>query len=146
MDNAIEPTVGHWYQDLEDGELFQVLAFDEDESVLEMQYFDGDLEEVSLEEWRGMDVEVTDAPEDWTGPVDDVERDDLDFSEIRSEGERRGLAEERRRAELQEPGYGASGETLSERRKADEQREAEVVRGTEREARAEEAGARGDVE
>lgn len=146
MDNAIEPTVGHWYQDLEDGELFQVVSSDEDEAVLELQFFDGDVEEVSLEEWRGMDVEVTDAPEDWTGPVDDVERDGIDFSESRSEGERRGLAEERRRADLQHRGYDGFGETLSERRPADEQREAEVIRGTEREARAEEARARGDAE
>jgi hypothetical protein len=145
MDNAIEPTVGSWYQDLEDGEIFQVVSSDEDESVLEIQYFDGDLEQVSLDEWRGMDVEVTDAPEDWTGPVDDLERDDLDYSEIRSEGERRGLAEERRRAEVQNSDYGDFGEALSTRRRSDEQREAEVIRGAEREARAE-TRARGNAE
>lgn len=145
MDNAIEPTVGSWYQDLEDGDIFQVVSSDEDESVLEIQYFDGDVEEVTLEEWRGMDVEVTDAPEDWTGPVDDVERDDLGYSEIRSQGERPGLAEERRSAELHNSGYGDFGQTFSERRRFDEQREAELIRGTEREARAE-TRARGNAE
>ena len=138
MDNAIEPTVGSWYQDLEDGEIFQVVSSDEDESVLEVQYFDGDVEEVSLDEWRGMDVEVTAAPEDWTGPFDHVEREDLGYSDIRSEGERRDLAEQRRRAALQTTGYGGYRRTISERQPADEQREAEVIRGTEREARAEE--------
>ncbi len=139
MDNAIEPTVGRWYQDLEGGELFQIVSSDADEAVLEVQYFDGDVEEISLEEWRGMDVEVTDPPEDWTGPVDEVAREDLDFSEIRSEGERRGLAEERRRAGLQQTRYDDFNPTLSERRMVDEQREAELIRGTEREARADDS-------
>lgn len=145
MDNVIEPAVGHWYQDLEDGEVFQVVSTDEDEAVLELQYFDGDVEEVSMEEWRGMDVEVTDPPEDWTGPVDGVAPDDIDFSESRSEGERRGLAEERRRADLQHTDYGDFDETPAERSLADEQREAEVIRGTEREARRD-ARMRGDAE
>lgn len=104
MQNEIDPAVGSWYQHLSDGTLFQVTAVDEDEELVEFQNFDGDIGEVSLNEWRNWDIEVTDAPEDWTGPVDDVEYDDLDYSETRSEGERRGLAEERRRQHLQQTG------------------------------------------
>lgn len=104
MDNDIEPAVGNWYQHLDDGQLFQVTAFDEDESLVEFQNFDGDIGEVSLDEWHNWDIEVSDPPEDWTGPVDDIDIDDLDYSEIRSSGERRGLAEERRSADLQNRG------------------------------------------
>jgi hypothetical protein len=43
-------------------------------------YFDGDIEEVSLIVWRTMDLEVAEAPEDWTGPMDDIEPDDLGYS------------------------------------------------------------------
>lgn len=111
MLNEIEPAVGNWYQHLEDGALFQVIAVDEDEALVEFQNFDGDIGEVSLNEWHNWDIEVTAAPEDWTGPVDDVEWDDLDYSEIRSEGERRALAQERRRQRLQETGLPGDEET-----------------------------------
>lgn len=104
MENDIEPVAGNWYQHLDDGTLFQVTAVDEDESLVEFQNFDGDIGEVSLDEWRNWDIEVSDPPEDWTGPVDDIEIDDLDYSEIRSAGERRGIAEDRRSERLQHRG------------------------------------------
>ncbi len=104
MENDIEPVVGNWYQQLDDGTLFQVTAVDEDEGLVEFQNFDGDIGEVSLDEWRNWDLEVSDPPEDWTGPVDDIEIDDLDYSEIPSPGERRGIAEDRRSERLQHRG------------------------------------------
>lgn len=104
MDNEIEPSVGNWYQHIDDGTLFQVIAVDEDEELIQFQVFDGDISEVSLEEWHNWDIEISDPPEDWTGPVDDVDLDDLDYSEIRSEGERRALAEEQRSQRLQQTG------------------------------------------
>lgn len=104
MQNEIDPAVGRWYHHLDDGTLLRVTAVDEDENLVEFQDFDGDIGEVSLDEWHNWDIEVTDAPEDWTGPVDGVEAGDLGYSDIRSEGERRGVAEERRRQYLQERG------------------------------------------
>lgn len=81
MDNEIEPIPGNWYENLTDGELFQVVAYDDSDKLVELQHFDGDLEEVSLKVWRGMDVQAAEAPEDWTGPIDKVERDDVEFNE-----------------------------------------------------------------
>lgn len=118
MDNDIEPTIGSWYHDLANDDVFQVVATDEDEGTVELQFFTGDIEEMSINEWRGLDLEVTDPPEDWTGPVDSIEREDLDYSEVRSEGERRGLAEERRSAELQ--GWDVDRGTTSDWRPEDE--------------------------
>lgn len=135
MNNDIEPAIGNWYQDLADGATFQVVSTDEDEAMVELQYFDGDIEEVTLDEWRGMELEATDAPEDWSGPIDDLERDDQGFSETRSEGERRGLAEARRSADLQNPDLATRADTLDEQSPPDEERESEVIRGTRREAR-----------
>jgi hypothetical protein len=43
--------------------------------------FDGDLEEMDFDEWHQQSIEAIEPPEDWTGPVDDVERDDLGYSE-----------------------------------------------------------------
>jgi RNA polymerase-binding protein DksA len=101
MINDIEPAVGNWYQRVDDDTLFQVIAIDEDEELIEFQDFDGDIGEVTLDEWRQWDIEVSDPPEDWTGPVDDVELDDLGYSEIRSEAELR-IPEARRSEELQD--------------------------------------------
>ena len=116
MDNAIEPAVGSWYQRMDNGQVFQVVAVDDDERLVEFQHFDGDLEEVSFAEWRTWDLEVTAAPEDWTGPMDEIERGDLGYSELRSEGERRGLAQEREREALQGSGIpGSEGGRLPDR-------------------------------
>jgi hypothetical protein len=58
-----------------------VVAFDEDDGTIELQYFDGTIEEMDLEDWQaeleaGTLVEV-EPPEDWTGSVDvDPEEDD----------------------------------------------------------------------
>jgi hypothetical protein len=95
MNNEIDPSVGSWYQHLDDGRLFQVVAVDEDEELVEFQHFDGAIEEVTLNEWRTWDLTVTDAPEDWTGPIDEVQRDDLGYSEVGSAGEQRGVGLER---------------------------------------------------
>ena len=101
MDNYIDPAIGRWYQRVRDGRLFQVVAVDDDEELVEWQDFDGGIGEVSLDEWKSWDIEVTAAPEDWTGAIDEIQRGDLDYSEIRSEGEERGIDQGRRAEVLQ---------------------------------------------
>lgn len=65
------PEVGLWYTHRDQGLLFQVVAFDEDEGLVEMQDFDGGLDEVDLETWYEMPIDAAEAPEDWHGAVDD---------------------------------------------------------------------------
>lgn len=81
MARDLPPIVGNWYKHLDKGQLFRVVAVDEDEDLIEIQHFDGDLERFDSNEWFEMDLERAAEPEDWTGPVDDVERDDLADSE-----------------------------------------------------------------
>ena len=81
MTTKIEPVVSQWYRHLDKGQQFYVTAFDEEEGTVEIQHFDGDVEEMDLDDWRELDLEAIEPPEDWTGPVDDVERDDLGYSE-----------------------------------------------------------------
>jgi hypothetical protein len=76
MDNELDPVVGSWYRHTEKGQLFRVVAFDEDRGVVELQHFDGDLEEIDASDWFDMNIEPAEAPEDWTGPVDGTETDD----------------------------------------------------------------------
>ena len=77
----IEPVVSQWYRHLDKGQQFYVTAFDEEEGTVEIQHFDGDVEEMDIDDWHELVIEPIEPPEDWTGPVDDVERDDLGYSE-----------------------------------------------------------------
>jgi hypothetical protein len=71
--------IGEWYS-LRGGELFEVVAVDEASSSVEVQYFDGTLEEIEMDDWYSQcgtgEIEEAEAPEDWTGSVDvDTEAD-----------------------------------------------------------------------
>ncbi len=81
MSTDIDPRVGNWYQRLDSQQKFEVVAVDEAAGIVQLQHFDGDLEELDLDEWYATGIEPIEAPEDWTGPVDDLERDDLGYTE-----------------------------------------------------------------
>jgi hypothetical protein len=69
------PIVGEWYR--RHGALLEVVAIDRDDSTVEVQHFDGTLEEFDLEAWGEQEFEEAQAPEDWTGSVD-VEPEDYE--------------------------------------------------------------------
>lgn len=77
MENDLEPIIGNWYMHRDKGQRFEVVAIDEDRELIELQHFDGDIEEVSLTEWEEMNIALTEEPQNWTGPVDVEELDDL---------------------------------------------------------------------
>lgn len=81
MPNELDPIVEQWYLRRDKGELFRVVAVDAATSCIEIQSFGGDVEELEADAWREMDIELTEAPEDWTGPFDDIETDDLGLTE-----------------------------------------------------------------
>lgn len=70
-----EPVVGNWYKDAQ-GRSMEVVAVDEDEEAVEVQYFGGEIEELTLDTWYELELEPIPPPEDWTGPFDELERDD----------------------------------------------------------------------
>ena len=78
-----EPVPGQWYENLEEEESFRVLSVDEDSELVEIEYLDGDIEEIDIEAWHEMDLEHTDEPEGWSEPEEDEEddEDDEDFDE-----------------------------------------------------------------
>jgi hypothetical protein len=63
------PVLDDWYED-EGGQRFRVIAVDEDDDTIEVQYFDRDT-------WYQMNLQSIEEPEDWTGPFDDLEADDI---------------------------------------------------------------------
>jgi hypothetical protein len=67
---AVEnPVIGRWYR-YPDGRLFEVVAVDEEDSTIELQHFDGTLDEVEVDTWTNLLIESVGAPEDWSGSLD----------------------------------------------------------------------------
>ena len=66
MSRDYEPTPGQWYENLEEEESFRVLSVDEDSELIEIEYLDGDIEEIDVEAWHEMDLELTEEPEGWS--------------------------------------------------------------------------------
>ncbi len=79
--------VGQWYTRWDKGEIFQVTGYDEGSRCIEIQTFDGDLDEIDLETWSALPLAFAEQPEDCTGAVDNVEHDDLGYSETDMTGE-----------------------------------------------------------
>jgi hypothetical protein len=81
MSNELQPRIGQWYSHRDKGQMFCVVAADEFGRTIEVQHFDGDVEEIEPHAWRNMDLELAEPPEDWTGPYDDVELNELRLSD-----------------------------------------------------------------
>ena len=64
-----DPAVGRWYR-RSNGQLFEVVAVDEYDHTIELQFFDGTIDEVDEESWSKLLIERVAAPEDWSGSVD----------------------------------------------------------------------------
>jgi hypothetical protein len=79
--NFIKPSVGQWYRGTTN-ELFEVVAIDEEDQTIEVQYFDGSITEMDFDSWNEQlldnDIEAADAPEDWTGSID-IDRGERDL-------------------------------------------------------------------
>jgi hypothetical protein len=85
-----EPVKGQWYQNAEEEETFRVLSVDEDGELVEIEYLDGDIEELDLDAWHEMDLERIEQPEGWSADDSaaagaDKEDDDEDEDEDEDE-------------------------------------------------------------
>jgi len=69
------PEIGAWFRG-GDGKTFEVVAVDDKEQTVEIQHFDGTVEEVDVDGWREMGAQPIEAPEDWSGSMD-VDGSDL---------------------------------------------------------------------
>ena len=61
------PVAGRWYKN-EQGKSFEVIGIDREDGMVELQYFDGTIEELPLERWRSMGICPRQPPEDCLGP------------------------------------------------------------------------------
>ena len=86
MSFQVQPTVGDWYQTV-DGQNFEVVAIDVDEATVEIQYFDGAIEELDFNSWSQMPLQTINPPEDWSGPMDMMREDFISDTGMTSQEE-----------------------------------------------------------
>ena len=77
MTTEADPIIDAWYHYPAKAQKFRITALDERSATIEIQYFDGAIDEMDLDTWKQLDAERIEAPEDWTGPMDNIEKDDL---------------------------------------------------------------------
>jgi hypothetical protein len=70
------PAIGQWFR-RPNGTLLEVVAVDEDAGTVEIQLFDGTIDEIEIDTWREQFLVEVAAPEDWTGSLDTDEEDDV---------------------------------------------------------------------
>lgn len=77
------PEVGCWYEDAEQGRIFEVVSLDEDDNSVAIQYFEGEIEALELDAFLQMPLRIVEQPEDWSGPfeLDREDRYESDFDE-----------------------------------------------------------------
>jgi hypothetical protein len=72
------PVIGQWFR-RPNGTLFEVVAIDEGAMTVEIQQFDGTVDEFDIERWPDLLLTEASAPEDWSGSVD-MDPEDYDGS------------------------------------------------------------------
>ncbi|MFZ0552523.1 MAG: DUF6763 family protein [Steroidobacteraceae bacterium] len=87
MSRDYEPVPGQWYENLEDEESFRVLTVDEDSELVEIEYLDGEIEEIDLETWHEMDLDKTEEPEGWAESDEDEDEDEDEEEDEEEEDE-----------------------------------------------------------
>ncbi|MGH8508974.1 MAG: DUF6763 family protein [Gammaproteobacteria bacterium] len=70
MSNEVEPLTGSWYEYMERGQRFEVVDVDDERGVIEVQYANGEIGEMDIDEWYDLDIEPIEIPEEWTGQSD----------------------------------------------------------------------------
>ena len=63
------PIIGQWYQDRESSEKFEVVAIDDDGNI-EVQFLEGEIEEIDADSWFERPLSTIAEPEDWSAPFE----------------------------------------------------------------------------
>ena len=82
MATELDPVVGNWYLDSDNDTTFEVVAIDEDEGTVEIQMYEGEVEEIDIDDWYEMNLEEAAEPDDWTGAYDDTDDEEEDLTEF----------------------------------------------------------------
>lgn len=83
MSRDYEPEPGQWYEDLDREESFRVVSVDPDEALVRIQWLDGEVEDLDVDEWHELDLELAAEPEGWVdeGAEEEEDEDEDDWDE-----------------------------------------------------------------
>jgi hypothetical protein len=81
MATITDPVIERWYKDVENNLLFKVVAMNESDDSIDVQYINGDIGEYDKESWYNSTFDYIEAPEDWSAPYGALETDDLGYSD-----------------------------------------------------------------
>jgi len=84
MPMDLEPLVGAVYEDSE-GRSFQVVGFDENEATVKLRYDDESVEEIDLDAWYEMDLEMISSPEEAEEEDEELEEEAVAEDEFEEE-------------------------------------------------------------
>lgn len=86
MSRDYDPTPGQWYEDLDSEDIFKVLSVDPDEEIVRIQWLDSEVQDIDLDTWNEMDLELAEEPEGWVDEdAADEDDDELDEEELEDE-------------------------------------------------------------
>jgi len=74
------PIIGDWYKNSLN-QAFEIVAIDEADETIEVQFYDGEVAEFDRESWQMLEIVPIAPPEDWSAPFDDLEKEDLGHSD-----------------------------------------------------------------
>lgn len=66
----VNPDIDHWYDSGNFPECFKVVAYDEAQHLIEIQYFDGEIAELDEEAWFALHPHEIAEPEDAEAPYE----------------------------------------------------------------------------
>lgn len=61
--NRLKPTVTRWYECIDTGDVFEVIAVDEHDEIVDVQNFDGEVAEMNMTTWRQLRLVRVAAPQ-----------------------------------------------------------------------------------
>lgn len=81
MIHEVIASIDSWYKETGINRLFQVVAIDTDNELIEVQYENGDIGEIEFNSWNELLPLPVAAPEDASAAFDNVGPDDLGYSD-----------------------------------------------------------------
>lgn len=82
MATITDPVIERWYKDVENNLIFKVVAINESDDSIGVQYVNGDIGEYEKESWYNSTFDYIEAPEDWSAPYGQMDYDDLGYSDM----------------------------------------------------------------
>ncbi len=76
--NNVNPQIGSWYKDIQQGVIFEIVAMDEDSRTIETQLIDGEVGEYDIDSWQQLLLIEVEEPEDWSSGYELSSEDAID--------------------------------------------------------------------